>query len=388
MASLSLGKIEPKMLPLLIGSICCFLNRFIHNYNSSFILLQNSILTNISISSSKIFAIIPLIIIKLRAKHVSHKDIEKTNPDTLIENIESDKKVSTFKSKTLFILLSSTIFFVNQLFYVLTLQIKSNTSIVIILFTSIFYYFIFKMKLFKHHYLSIVLIILIGFVIDIILGNFQTDVNNNLGLFFLRFLREILYSLSSVVDKYVMEYKFISVYILLLCHGLIHSTLFIIIAIFDYNFNMLNDNYEEFFATFDKYELLVLFGVLVTQFGINLSILMTNKYYTPCHICIVFIFGQFAYYLYDIKLITIIVILCLILVLFFTLIFNEIILLNFWGLSNNTKENIMIRADHEDFNILTKMSTIDSTEDKIELVKERDEDSNAIEDTEIYEKAN
>ena len=192
MASLSLGKIEPKMLPLLIGSICCFLNRFIHNYNSSFILLQNSILTNISISSSKIFAIIPLIIIKLRAKHVSDNDIEKTNPDTLIENIESDKKVSTFKSKTLFILLSSTIFFVNQLFYVLTLQIKSNTSIVIILFTSIFYYFIFKMKLFKHHYLSIVLIILIGFVIDIILGNFQTDVNNNLEFFFLRFLREIL----------------------------------------------------------------------------------------------------------------------------------------------------------------------------------------------------
>ena len=81
----------------------------------------------------------------------------------------------------------------------------SNTTILNILITSIFYYCIFKIKLYRHHYLSVILIIITGFAIDIILDNYQYDIKNNLAILFIRLIREILYSLSSVIDKYIME---------------------------------------------------------------------------------------------------------------------------------------------------------------------------------------
>ena len=54
-----------------------------------------------------------------------------------------------------------------------------------------------------------------------ILGNLLFDIDNNLGLFFFRLLREVLFSLSSVVDKYILEKKFGFVYEILLTNGVI-----------------------------------------------------------------------------------------------------------------------------------------------------------------------
>ena len=68
-----------------------------------------------------------------------------------------------------------------------------------------FYYLIFKIKLYKHHYFSMVLIVLIGIFIDLFLGNLQKDITNNFLLLLLRFLREILHSSDYVILKYPME---------------------------------------------------------------------------------------------------------------------------------------------------------------------------------------
>ena len=382
MACISLGKIEKKMLPILLGSICCFLNRFLNNYKDS-LLFKNAILTNISISSSKLFAIIPLIIIISRSKRIKDKDIQKINTRSTVEYIYIDEKAFVLKGKLFYILLSTTIFFFNQLLFVITLRVQSNTSILNILFTSIFYYLMFKIKLFKHHYLSIFFIIIIGLIIDLILDNFQKDVADNLEYLFLRILREMLYSLSSVVDKYIMENKFVSLYIMLIYHGVITLVLFIIFAIFDYYFFGI-DNYEEYFSNFDIKELLVLFGVLITQFGLNLFLFMTNKDYSPCHICIIFIFGQLAYYFVEFSPIKIVVIFCLILILFFSLIFNEIILLNFWGLSYNTKGNIMKRAENDN-EAITNVNTFDSFDSSIISLKDKDNKSSELSDSAVYE---
>ena len=50
---------------------------------------------------------------------------------------------------------------------------------------------------------------------------------------------------------------------------------------------------------------------------------------------------------YKLTEISIVSIICLILILFFSLIFNEIIELNFLGLSQNTRKNIINRANTE-----------------------------------------
>ena len=84
----------------------------------------------------------------------------------------------------------------------LAIQIKTNSWIWNILITSIFYYLFFKIKLFKHHYLSIIIIILIGFIIEPVLKNLQNDISDNLTLFLFRVIREILYSFHDVINKY------------------------------------------------------------------------------------------------------------------------------------------------------------------------------------------
>ena len=76
----------------------------------------------------------------------------------------------------------------------------------------------------------------------------------------------------------------------------------------------------------------------------NITALFTNKYNSPCHVFIIFAFGQIAYYL-DFRGILILVFVLFIIILFLSLIFTEIIEINLFGLSYNTKRNIMKRAE-------------------------------------------
>ena len=357
MAFISIGKIDKNLIPMIAGCIFCFLNRILNQYDGS-LLFKNQIMMNIYISTSKLFTIIPFILLKINSKKVSSSDIQTIKNQQALKYMNKSGAKRIIAGKWGFIFLAVMIYFVNQIFFVLTIKVHSNTTILNILITSLFYYLIFKIKLYRHHYLSIILIIIVGFIIDMILGNLLFDIDNNLGLFFFRLLREVLFSLSSVVDKYILEKKFGSVYEILLTNGVITSTLFIIFAIIDHNFFGIY-NYEEYFNNFNTMELLVASGVIITQLGLNVSILFTNKNNSPCHIFIIFIFGQLAYYI-DFSGSNAIVIFCLIIILFLSFVFNEILEINFLGLSDNTKKNISKRAEDEDNMIITKSDTYDS----------------------------
>ena len=357
MAFISIGKIDKNLIPMIAGCIFCFLNRILNQYDGS-LLFKNQIMMNIYISTSKLFTIIPFILLKINSKKVSSNNIQTIKNQQALKYMNKSGAKRIIAGKWGFIFLAVMIYFVNQIFFVLTIKVHSNTTILNILITSLFYYLIFKIKLYRHHYLSIILIIIVGFIIDMILGNLLFDIDNNLGLFFFRLLREVLFSLSSVVDKYILEKKFGSVYEILLTNGVITSTLFIIFAIIDHNFFGIY-NYEEYFNNFNTTELLVASGVIITQLGLNVSILFTNKNNSPCHIFIIFIFGQLAYYI-DFSGSDAIVIFCLIIILFLSFVFNEILEINFLGLSDNTKKNISKRAEDEDNMIITKSDTYDS----------------------------
>ena len=142
-----------------------------------------------------------------------------------------------------------------------------------------------------------------------------------------------------------MEKKFVSLYEIAFSIGFINLILLIIFEVLDYYFFRI-DNLDKYFNNFDSSELLIIFGVMVTQLGLYICILITNKNYTPCHIFIIIVFGQFGQYA-NFSGETIVVIICLIVMLFFALIFNEIIEINIFGLSNNTKKNIENRAKTE-----------------------------------------
>ena len=350
MAFIGLGKINTNLIPIIIGCIFCFLNRLLNQYEGTK-LFENVMLTNIFISFSDIFTIIPYIIFKIRSKKVYKPENKELIPnetkDTKFEFLyeETYDIEDEVEGKGKFIVLIGVIFFVNYFIFVYIFALKTNTWIMYILFTSIFYYLFFKSKLYRHHYLSIVIILIIGLVIDFVEGNIQKDFKENFKLILLSFLRIILLSFNYVLIKYSMEKKYASPYEIGFFNGLINLILFIIGAVID-NFFIKKFEYKEYFDNFNGKELLVVLGLMITQFGIYISLFIIDKKDTPCHIFIVFVFGQLAYY-YNLTEISIVSIICLILILFFSLIFNEIIELNFCGLSQNTRKNIIIRGDTE-----------------------------------------
>ena len=274
---ITVGKFDKYFFAVLSGSIFCFLNRLLNQYKCK--LSKNAIIHNIFISGSKFLGIIPYLMTRKLYKDTLKKE-RLTKNDITGEALTNEiKRINEVRWRYLF--LSAFVFLLNQALFVITNPIKTNTPNLNILFTSLFYYLFLKNRLYKHHYLSCALIIIIGVTIDLILGNLQNDVKTNIWLFLSRILREILYSLSCTIDKYVMERKFISVYLLLLSNGIILFIIFGIFAIFDYFFIHLYKNYNDYFREFNTIELLVALGVIITQFSLNLCILLTNKYYSP-----------------------------------------------------------------------------------------------------------
>ena len=142
-----------------------------------------------------------------------------------------------------------------------------------------------------------------------------------------------------------MEKKYASVYEFSFYVGIFFGLFYVVFAVFDYYYFKFFD-YDSFCSNSNGKELLIIFGIIITQFVINITTLFTAKNNTPCHLFIIFVFGQMAYYI-DFEGYAPLIIVCLIVILFLSLIFNEIIEINVCGLSYNTKRNIINRAESE-----------------------------------------
>ena len=190
MAFISLGKVDKNLIPIVIGNIICFLNRILDQYAPTK-LFENVVLTSICTSLSNIICILPYIIIRIKYKKVIYKESESSNGR--IKYIYNNmKSLKTIKGKYKFIFLASIIFIIEEIMFVSTISIETNSWICLILFTCLFYYLIFKIKLYIHHYLSIILIISTGIILDLVFKYLQTEIIDNWFLILLRLIREIL----------------------------------------------------------------------------------------------------------------------------------------------------------------------------------------------------
>ena len=160
-----------------------------------------------------------------------------------------------------------------------------------------------------------------------------------------------------------MEKKYCSIYEISFYTGVSNSILFGIMEIIDYYYFSL-DNLDEYFGNFNATEFLVMIGFMIIQLGLYLSLLITIKNYTPCHVFTITVFGQLSDYL-DFSTISIILIICYLFIFLISLIFNEIVEINVCGLSKNTKRNIIQRSENEIL-LLNKKETLNSTEDNEE----------------------
>ena len=156
MSFISLGKIDRDIIPILIGCIFCFFSRLLFTYDET-ILYEHPILLNIFAESPKTLAIIPLVVAKIRSKKVNKNKVENL---TLKEGkfVYTNIKNKIVKGKLIYIILSVVLFFIASCVSSFSISIKTNLYVWNLLITSIFYYFIFKIKLYRHHYLSIITI--------------------------------------------------------------------------------------------------------------------------------------------------------------------------------------------------------------------------------------
>ena len=404
MAFIGFGKIDKNIIPLILGCAFCLANRILNSINESK-LFDNVVLTNIFISLANTLIIIPYIVYKIMSrindknKNKEEKEdkdntfeITKKTKDNTTEQEDEEKNfvyiynenedIEDVPGKSKYIILIGLIFFVNYYLFIHTIKVKSNTWTIYIVFTSLFYYLIFKSKLYRHHYLSIGLILIFGIIIDIVEKNIQNDTKDRIGQFFLSLLRVILLSFNYVLIKYTMEKKYVSPYVLGMLNGLINLILFIIFGILDYFFFHINKDYIEYFKNFNSKELLVILGLMGTQLGLYTSLFFIDKNESPCHIFIVFVFGQFGYIFINVKYMSggtlAVIIISLILILFFSLVFNEIIELRFLGLAYNTKRNITERGEIEVGDTLL-LNNNDVDERSSSAIEMSDKASNSIE---------
>ena len=259
-------------------------------------------------------------------------------------------KISCTK-KILWILLVSIIAFISIILDCITWSFReSNKNIwaFYFLFLSTFSICLLKYKLYKHHYISIIIIVILNLLFSIISGEtFIEHITEN--YFNLIIIFNILFfSLELVLYKYLMFTKYIQSYEILFFEGIFLSSLLIISLII-----LIKVEYFEFFWGYfdfiDRREIIIFASLTIIHFIYNLFQLIIIDIFSPFHILLIDLIPDNIIFIFssDNSLNLPIAIVCVIINIFMILIFVEFIELNFLGLSKMTKRNIELRARHE-----------------------------------------
>ena len=360
MKCINFGDVNKRLLIPIFGGIIRLIYIFLIHRNPKYeIATKNPFILNIYTSVGMIFSFIPYLILKYRSKTKSiSSNASQIQSKLNIEFIHSDlyEEIEIDQSKKYKLIICSSIFDFLQVLLLTIFCIYCNYNLWIfdILFMSLFSSLILKTKLYKHQYFSMIIIIILGFILNIIKYFNLGDTKNKLDPFELsmKLLSEICLSLSMVIVKYNMEKTYCSPYEICIWEGLIGLILNIIILVI---VNQLRvtisgieypNNFYELFDNYDINDLIICFVELIMNAIYNIVIFVTCDFFTPFHILITSIIKEFYSYLQtDGNLVLNILGICiLIFIAFMFLVFVEIIELNFWNISYNTKKNIELRS--------------------------------------------
>ena len=253
-----------------------------------------------------------------------------------------------------------------MLTFILNKYIINNIWIFNICFISIFEYCIMKRKLYKHQYLSSLIIIVLG-IIATIIGLLEEEDNILIKLLLCVFI-EIQYSLAIVLAKYLMDYRVCSPFEVTFYEGffslIVNS---ILLAIFT-NYPLPdNDKYDDifrivnydgkkyldhFYATFNNMGVGEGFLFALSACGRLISNLFGHivvKHYTSSHIILILVLGEIALAFKE---------------------STEIIEINVCDLEKNTRKNIYLRemlegSNNENYKDI--LNTKDGDNERVEL---------------------
>ena len=231
-------------------------------------------------------------------------------------------------------------------------------SIFLIIFTMIFLGF----SLYNHQYLSLTIILICIIIFFFVSLFYETDLTviNIFQSFIITYFYNKIYCLSDVLGKKYFNTFMDDVYLFLFKIGIIGLIPLLIYDIIAY-FCKLDIKYHGIIQTiFENFEIWVFLVNLLLNILYEIGLWLTIYYFSPCHFIIYGTFGDFLelYFSFldkndkynNIDINGLIITYCVLypIIFFALLVFNEIIILNFCGLNNNTKKYIMKRELAED----------------------------------------
>lgn len=303
---------------------------------------------------------------------------------------KNEKEINSLNKKDFFFIIVVALAVLLDEFLAIFLKIHTNTIIylderynsiefIFLFMTSLI---IFKIRYYKHQYLSIIIIIiseLLRYIIILIKVNQSQNINPFLE-FGLQIIRAVIDSLFLGYSKALMEYKFFSPYRATYIFGticlIIVILLYIILSIMPvkdshsycfvkYKDKCYIDNFLSIFSGFSIVQFLCLFCYSLAGGVCQLLFNFIVKDFTMCH---TFLYYQVsALYLSFTKnkiniFILIVIIITAVIELFISFIFLEILQVNICGLNKNVKINIEQRAI-EDCKDLYHQTSINSVID-------------------------
>ena len=351
------GKINKKIILIIVGGLVYSLHLYIESESEIFggdtnefpviYTMMYSICLCLSFSLLLIFNVYS----KKKKDKITSSLIEDKGNIIFEKNDTIKKKIISWKEKLLWIFLVSIIDYIAYLFssiywldngnYVDTLQTN-------IIFMSIFAYLILKLKLHKHHYLCISVIIIRSIAYTIIFNVYKKDPSkkNDIIPYIVSFVTEIAFSLTYVMSKYFMLIKYIHPFEIMFFEGIFELFFSIMTLIISSLIGKL-DNISHFLEKFKYMEVFILISWIIVNFIYHAILFKVIDIFSPFYIHISILLSEFLSFFFKTGLSIgqlIFYIISFIVCPFMILVFLEIIELNFCGLSEMTAKNIELRA--------------------------------------------
>ena len=352
------GKINKKIILIIVGGLVYSLHLYIESKSEIFggdtnefpviYTMMYSICLCLSFSLLLIFNVYS----KKKKDKITSSLIEDKGNIIFEKNDTIKKKIISWKEKLLWIFLVSIIDYIAYLFssiywldngnYVDTLQTN-------IIFMSIFAYLILKLKLHKHHYLCISVIIIRSIAYTIIFNVYKKDPSkkNDIVPYIVSFVTEIVFSLTYVMSKYFMLIKYIHPFEIMFFEGIFELFFSIMTLIISSRIGKL-DNISHFLEKFKYMEVFILISWIIVNFIYHAILFKVIDIFSPFYIHISILLSEFLSFFVKLDGLSIgqliFYIISFIVCPFMILVFLEIIELNFCGLSEMTAKNIELRA--------------------------------------------
>ena len=375
MKCISCGKFNKKLLFILIGGFGKLLSSLILFLAKNDVKMnQHCFIIGINSGLGMMLAFIPDIILKQKSKKRNKSILQEkellTN-DTYSESIKSQNNNKSTKKKRLkiiIILICSILDYIQKMLaFTYTKYFINNPWLFDIIFLTLFSYKILGLKLYSHQYITSLIMIIFGIVLNAIHAEYNVTLIYKL---LLTVFDEMCFNLAIVLAKYGMDNLFITPYQITYFEGLFCFVINVISISLSTNIELVNpplivrlmksctykgktyvDNFWAFMEEFKYMEILYFFVQFFGRAFFNLFSHIIAKDFTPIHVIFLLMIGEIVL-AFDSGSPGIIVVnlVVIISVIFLLLVFTEIIELHCCGLDRNTKKNINAReANVNDF---------------------------------------